>query len=285
MRNAVRRHMKWAKDNTERLWPILAPLVGGGELVPNEDAIADQSSQLDMISGIDWYIQRTANGLPINIPLASRTQVGCWTSHTTRTERDYGAHTPTELHRRRNEAITPYAETPQVNLQLYVDSYQSNSELVIAGVTEEIAILETIDAGYYTPRRNEQELGYPVDFYAVWWADITRVGHEVRYMTGTGVHLASQHKPLPQPFKVHIWNYTDVNAGCGAERRRRPTPPCKGCGYYWPTNGTHRADCTANDPRNTHYCRNCNEELIQPESIRRGTCLECHLFPSGQDDC
>lgn len=218
----------------EEHWPRVAHLVGGGELISNESATTE-TSQLDMFSGIDWFIKQTRDGIPANIPMAARVQNadrGAWASHTVRSKRHGGANV-TELQRRRAERSTPGCATPYYVFQIYVDKTpnwtlgETTGLFVLGGVVKESDLMAAYDAGLYTTRLNAQEHGRPVDFVVLWWSDLKANGFEVLHACGDGVSLIEGQKRLPQQ---------------GTKRK-----PCPGCGYFFSVTGSHRSDCTATD--------------------------------------
>lgn len=231
MREAVSRDMAWAKAATQEHWHRFAHLLGGGELLSNEDATT-RTSQLDMDSGIDWFVRQTRNGIPANIPMAGRVQDStraAWASFTMR-EKRHGGSGVTELQRRKAERETPGSATPHYTCQLYVEKNpnwtlgDTTGVFILAGIAKESDILEAQDAGLFTRRHNAQEAGRPVDFLVFWWAVLRQNGFDVDHVCGDGVSLIiNPHKPS----KV-------------IQTRK----PCPGCGYFYAVNGEHRADCT-----------------------------------------
>lgn len=233
MRESVARDMAWGNAAMAEHWPRVAHLVGGGVLVSNENATSGSSNQLDMESGVDWFIKQTRNGVPGNIPIAARVQDAsrvAWASHTVRTKR-HGSPTVTELQRRQAERDMPGSATPHYAFQLYVNKPQNwrpgetTGVFVLGGVAKEADLLAMIDARRYTTRLNTQEGNRPVDFAAVWWSDLIAEGFEVRYACGDGVSLVAGQKRAPTV----------------VQKRK----PCCGCGYFYCISGEHRADCTA----------------------------------------
>jgi hypothetical protein len=224
--------MAWAQAATQEHWHRFAHLVGGGDLLSNENATT-RTSQLDIESGIDWFVRQTRNGIPGNIPMAGRVQdstKASWASFTIR-EKRHGGSGVTELQRRKAERETPGSVTPHYVCQVYVDKNQNWTPLettgrfTLAAVVKELDLLAAEDAGLFTRRLNDQEQNRSVDFIAFWWNVLRDSGYEVAHVCGDGVSLIDNRRKV-SPF---------------VQRRT----PCVGCGYYYAVNGDHRTDCTA----------------------------------------
>lgn len=113
------------RDFVEKVWPVIGPLCGGGEIIPVElVSRAEFSKQLDMLAGIDaWHQFDTLTAGPALRGVASRVQWvhgDCYDTFTVR--RSLPSGNPTE-YQKRMAALTEGrgALFPYCTVQAYID--------------------------------------------------------------------------------------------------------------------------------------------------------------------
>ena len=107
-----------AQQFTDVVWPNMAPLLGGGHVIPVEAVTNSLMAQtLDTLGGVDlWWVHQQQI-----FPVASRVQYGhqSWNSFTVRYSRSSGR--PTEYHKRL-QSLRTGSIYPKLTIQAYVNN-------------------------------------------------------------------------------------------------------------------------------------------------------------------
>lgn len=151
MRIDVSNDMAWsAKLFQDQVWPIIKPILGGGDLMQMEGRPdTELSNKLDMIAGIDgWHI----NNLGMR-GIASRIQKSnkCWGTFTIRMKRDNGAKTEFEKRKIAIKECNQGWIYPAITVQAYAKT--KTGPIISCGVAYTSDIIEFIEKGLATHNR------------------------------------------------------------------------------------------------------------------------------------
>ena len=151
------------------VWPIVLPVIGGGDLLQMENVKDSNFAKiLDIKAGIDgWQIHR--DGMQ---GIASRIQQGekAWNTFTIRLARDSGAQT--EYEKRRIAIKTGMYIYPYLTIQAYVKTWKG--PLLSVGIAKTADIIEFIKRGLNTVRRTTN-----ATFAVCVWQKIKVAGYRV----------------------------------------------------------------------------------------------------------
>lgn len=153
------------RDFTDKVWPVIKPLCGGGDIIPVElVSKAEFSKHLDILAGIDvWHQFDTLSAGPALRGIASRVQwvpARCFDTFTVR--RSLRSGEPTE-YQKRMAALTEGrgALFPYFTVQAYIDRDDgvllhgafARTEDVLAAVSEDRVRVNPVDGStfYWAP--------------------------------------------------------------------------------------------------------------------------------------
>lgn len=164
-----------ARDFVEIVWPVIAPVCGGGRLEPVELQHDHRFARdLDVLAGVDAWQVSDGRGIR---GIASRVQYGsAWPSFTIRAARTSGAET--ELAKRLaalNEDDAGWL-LPGLSAHAYLEA--EGGPLLVAYVCETRPLYRYLrDGGRRTRRTNPADGN---EFLVVWIDDLRTAGVEVR---------------------------------------------------------------------------------------------------------
>jgi hypothetical protein len=183
MSKAIAAAIKWSSaDFGQLVWPTLAPLLGGGELLPVETVTAnDFANELDRTAGIDaWIVQRGRHVFG----LASRVQwLKPWRApyNTFSTRMKVPSGRETEYDKRVRQIATPGSIVARWTTQAYVEcqcphypprheegTHQQSRRLLTAGVAETAPVIAAVGLGIGYEKTNDDGSR----FWCTPWAEL-----------------------------------------------------------------------------------------------------------------
>jgi hypothetical protein len=183
------------------VWPRIAPICGGGEIVPMEGVKAESGAfslfagAVDRLCGIDAWQLCAEHGMR---GIATRIQFGGkpWASFTMRERRATGA--PTELEKRARCLAQARRRwlLPALTVQAYVSARGPGGRLLYAAVayTEDLVSAASAEGGPFERRRNPADGN---DFLVLWvdWLRASGVVVKELAAEGEGAGLARPPRP------------------------------------------------------------------------------------------
>lgn len=149
MRDDVAVSLKQSSEAFLRfVWPAIAPVLGGGELVPVESVTASEMARnLDILAGIDAWMVKGHFGM---VGIASRVQEcpKAWDSFTIRMSRTSGAETEYAKRLRALQAPPGKWLSPYLICQGYVLSWD-DGPLLSAAIARMADVISCISRGLY----------------------------------------------------------------------------------------------------------------------------------------
>lgn len=174
-----------ARDLIDNVWPVIGPLMQGGDLIPVEDVTDDQMARhLDVYAGIDAWQVLPDDQMGAVRGIASRVRYGrAYNDFTVRAVLPSGA--PTEWHKRLYAHTHPHLKllTPQWSITAYLADVGGPVTSVAAVKTESLIqyIIDHFDALPLRYARNGGE-----GFFSVGFGALSRWGAEVIRTDGSG---------------------------------------------------------------------------------------------------
>lgn len=171
MRPDVKEDMAYSANAFESIiWPSVAELVGGGELLKMENVTDSKFAKLlDMKAGIDgWQIRD--NGM---IGIASRIQVGnkAWNTFTIRMKRDSGA--TTEYEKRLMAVEYGKYVYPYFTIQAYIKTW--GGPIMSVGISPTSEIISFIKNNFHRINRTTN-----AEFAVCPWDEMKNRGFKVK---------------------------------------------------------------------------------------------------------
>ena len=171
MRYDVARDMEWSRDAFKNIvWPVVKRVIGG-DLIPVEGNPAGDSTQLDLVGGIDWLTNKGGQLFGISSRVQDAIK-NLYPTFTIRQERPSGA--ATEVQKRRAEAHIPDSIKSHWWCHAYID--KQYSQFIMAGIALREHVIAALDTGLSYRQRNPSD---NVKFEVLPWDKMNAAGFPV----------------------------------------------------------------------------------------------------------